>query len=85
MAHLRARLQFPLHPLFVDIFKYYQVQLGQLMSNVIRTTVGFLMACRAFDLSASWSYGEDCITCVKNLGHSKGMNFFILLVVAHNR
>lgn len=47
IAHLKASLRFPLHPLFMDICKYYDIQLGQLMPNVIQTTVVFIMACRA--------------------------------------
>lgn len=48
VAHLWAGLRFPLYPLFMDICRYFKVQLGQLMSNIIQTTVDFLMACWAF-------------------------------------
>lgn len=53
VAHLRVELQFPLHPIFEDICIYYNIQLGQLAPNVIRATIGFLMACRAFGCQVS--------------------------------
>lgn len=64
VAHLWSGLHFPLHPLFVDICKYYRIQLGQLMPNMIRTTMGFLMACRAFRCELSVGTVEQVVLLV---------------------
>lgn len=44
---LRAGLRFPLHPLYRDILRFWQIQLGQLHPNAIRTIVGFILICKS--------------------------------------
>lgn len=78
VAHLRAGLRFFLHPLFVDICKYYKVQLGQLMSNVIRTTMGFLMTCRAFGCECRLELWRRLYYLCKKCKMPEGRGFFYI-------
>lgn len=78
MAHLKARLQFPLHSLFSDIYKYYDIQLEKLMSNVIQTTVGFIMACRAYGCEVSLELWRRLYYLSHKCTMEEGKGFFYI-------